>query len=163
MNGGPPLTTEVSELTGYTGDPPPRRVSPSSLPGKGAPRCELALMGDRQDIDLHHVVAGLLVEAGLVLLCHRSANRRWYPNVWDLPGGHVEKGETPANTLVRELHESSESRFLSQPTLRSLTCGDRTSIAVFGSSENGSGRLTLRPKNTMTSGGGLRVGSATYL
>ena len=28
MNGGPPLTTEVSELTGDTGDPPPRRVSP---------------------------------------------------------------------------------------------------------------------------------------
>jgi 8-oxo-dGTP diphosphatase len=62
-------------------------------------------MSDGQDREVHHVVAGLLVEAGKVLLCHRSARRRWYPNVWDLPGGHVEQNETPAVALVRELGE----------------------------------------------------------
>jgi 8-oxo-dGTP diphosphatase len=62
-------------------------------------------MGDGRDIDVHHVVAGLLVNAGKVFLCHRSARRRWYPNVWDLPGGHVEPDEPPAVALVRELHE----------------------------------------------------------
>ena len=40
-----------------------------------------------------------------MLLCHRSASRRWFPNVWDLPGGHVEAGETPRGALARELEE----------------------------------------------------------
>jgi 8-oxo-dGTP pyrophosphatase MutT (NUDIX family) len=31
--------------------------------------------------------------------------RRWYPDVWDLPGGHVEDGEPPSAALVRELRE----------------------------------------------------------
>ena len=40
-----------------------------------------------------------------MLLCHRSARRRWYPDVWDLPGGHIEAGELPGQALVRELRE----------------------------------------------------------
>jgi 8-oxo-dGTP diphosphatase len=62
-------------------------------------------MDDIQDTGVHHVVAGLLVDAGKLLLCHRSASRRWYPNVWDLPGGHIESNEVPPVALVRELHE----------------------------------------------------------
>ena len=53
----------------------------------------------------HEVVAALLVRDGRVLLCHRSAGRRWYPDVWDFPGGHVEAGETPRDALARELEE----------------------------------------------------------
>jgi len=62
-------------------------------------------MGDIEVEGIHLVVAGLLVKADTALLCHRSAGRRWYPNVWDLPGGHVEQGETPTVALVRELNE----------------------------------------------------------
>lgn len=51
------------------------------------------------------VVAAMLVRRDGVLLCHRSAGRTWYPDVWDLPGGHVEGGETPAAALVREVRE----------------------------------------------------------
>ena len=51
------------------------------------------------------VVAGALVEGCQVLLCQRCPGRRWYPDVWDLPGGHVELGETPTEALERELHE----------------------------------------------------------
>ncbi len=54
---------------------------------------------------IHHVVAGLLVQAGRILLCHRSAGRAWYPDVWDFPGGHIEDGEAPSAALVRELRE----------------------------------------------------------
>ncbi len=62
-------------------------------------------MAEVGDVDVHHVVAGLLVDAGTVLLCHRSPSRRWYPNVWDLPGGHIEQDERPSSALVRELSE----------------------------------------------------------
>jgi 8-oxo-dGTP diphosphatase len=55
--------------------------------------------------DAHFVVAGLLVRHDRVLLCHRSSERAWFPDVWDLPGGHVENGETLTGALVRELHE----------------------------------------------------------
>jgi mutator protein MutT len=29
----------------------------------------------------------------------------WFPDVWDIPGGHVEPGETSATAIVRELKE----------------------------------------------------------
>lgn len=51
------------------------------------------------------VVAGALVDDGRILLAHRSPARRWYPDVWDLPGGHVEPGESGVQALVRELDE----------------------------------------------------------
>jgi 8-oxo-dGTP diphosphatase len=53
----------------------------------------------------HDVVGALLVRDSRVLLCHRSADREWYPDVWDVPGGHIEPGETAVAALVRELHE----------------------------------------------------------
>lgn len=53
----------------------------------------------------HVVVAGALVRDGRVLLCHRHPDRAWYPDVWDLPGGHLEPGEDAGRALRRELHE----------------------------------------------------------
>ncbi|MPY67838.1 NUDIX domain-containing protein [Deinococcus sp. SDU3-2] len=53
----------------------------------------------------HVVLCGVLVREGRVLLCHRRADRAWYPDVWDLPGGHTEAGESPQATLSRELRE----------------------------------------------------------
>jgi 8-oxo-dGTP diphosphatase len=32
-----------------------------------------------------------------------------YPNMWDIPGGHVETGETPEETIVREMMEEIET------------------------------------------------------
>ena len=54
---------------------------------------------------MHSVVAGALVRDGQVLLVHRHPAGRWYPDVWDLPGGHVREGEQPLTALARELHE----------------------------------------------------------
>jgi 8-oxo-dGTP pyrophosphatase MutT (NUDIX family) len=54
---------------------------------------------------MHEVVVGALVREGRVLLVHRSPNRRAYPAVWDLPGGHIEAGESELGALTREMHE----------------------------------------------------------
>jgi mutator protein MutT len=53
----------------------------------------------------HEVVGAVLVDRQRVLLCHRRRDRAWYPDVWDLPGGHVELGESPRAALGRECHE----------------------------------------------------------
>jgi 8-oxo-dGTP diphosphatase len=51
------------------------------------------------------VVVGALIQNNRLLLGHRSAGRAAFPNVWGLPGGHVESGEPPPDALVRELSE----------------------------------------------------------
>ena len=53
----------------------------------------------------HQIVAALLRRRGRALLCHRSPHRLWYPDAWDLPGGHVESPENPEQALMRELRE----------------------------------------------------------
>jgi 8-oxo-dGTP diphosphatase len=53
----------------------------------------------------HRVVAVILRETDRLLLCHRAPGRRWYPDVWDFAGGHVEPGETPLEALRREVLE----------------------------------------------------------
>jgi 8-oxo-dGTP diphosphatase len=54
---------------------------------------------------VHRIVLGALIRDGQVLLCHRRADRSWYPDCWYLVGGHLEPGEDPAETLVRECRE----------------------------------------------------------
>lgn len=51
------------------------------------------------------IAIALLVRDGQALLAHRHEGRRWYPNCWDLVGGHVEAGETPEQALRRECLE----------------------------------------------------------
>ena len=53
----------------------------------------------------HRVAFCVLVRQGRALLVHRHPGRRWYPDVWDLPGGHVEPGESTDATAQRELAE----------------------------------------------------------
>lgn len=66
------------------------------------------------------ISAGLILYDGRVLLCLRSLRRKWYPGVWDLPGGHVEEGETPQAALVRELREELGIR-IEEPSGADLT------------------------------------------
>lgn len=54
---------------------------------------------------MHEIVTGALVREGRVLLVHRHPDRHAYPNVWDLPGGHIETGETEPVALAREMRE----------------------------------------------------------
>lgn len=64
-----------------------------------------AVGGPCSNPSMHEIVTAALVRERRVLLVHRSPTRRAYPGVWDLPGGHIERGETELDALMRELHE----------------------------------------------------------
>ena len=50
-------------------------------------------------------MGALLIRDDAVLLGHRHALRRDLPDCWDVPGGHVKRGETHWAALTRELSE----------------------------------------------------------
>jgi 8-oxo-dGTP diphosphatase len=50
-------------------------------------------------------VGAILLCDACVLLGKRAANRAFYPDVWDVFGGHVESDESLEQALVRELRE----------------------------------------------------------
>lgn len=54
-------------------------------------------------------VAGALVvgEDGRIFFQKRSAQRKLFPNTWDIVGGHLEPGETVAEALRREVLEET--------------------------------------------------------
>ncbi|WP_232021623.1 MULTISPECIES: NUDIX domain-containing protein [Pseudonocardia] len=51
------------------------------------------------------LVGGVLMDGDRVLLGLRHPDRVSFPGVWDVPGGHVEPGESPRRALRRELRE----------------------------------------------------------
>jgi len=53
----------------------------------------------------HAIAMAALIRRGKVLLAHRHPDRRWYPNCWDLVGGHIEVGESPEDAVRRECRE----------------------------------------------------------
>lgn len=51
------------------------------------------------------VAGGFLSRDSQLLLAKRAPELQYFPNVWDLVGGHSEPNEPPAETLVREMQE----------------------------------------------------------
>ena len=51
------------------------------------------------------IATAALVRDGRVLLAHRRPGRRWYPDCWDLVGGHIEAGESAEQAVIRECSE----------------------------------------------------------
>lgn len=51
------------------------------------------------------IVCAAFIEQDRVLLVRRAPHRKWGANLWDLVGGHVEKGEALDVALVRECQE----------------------------------------------------------
>ena len=71
------------------------------------------------------IAVAALVRDGLVLLVHRHPSRRWYPDCWDLVGGHVEWGESPHQAVSRECLEELGVR-VHDPRLIPITVSDPT-------------------------------------
>lgn len=51
------------------------------------------------------IALAALLRGRFVLLAHRHPARRWYPDCWDLVGGHLDPGETPEQAIRRECFE----------------------------------------------------------
>ena len=121
----------------------------------------------------HHVVAVILRRADEVLLCHRSPERRWYPDVWDFPGGHVEPGERPEDALRREVAEELGAELKGvegDPVLHLVDPGSGFDLTVWVS-WNWRGSITnMQPEEHDAIGwfrkgqlGGLSFGDPSYL
>ena len=54
---------------------------------------------------MREAVGALIVKEQMVLFGKRAVDRDFYPDMWDIFGGHMEPGETYKQTLERELSE----------------------------------------------------------
>ena len=82
-------------------------------------------------------VGAAIVEQERILLLHRSPGRSYLPGRWDIPGGHVEEGESPERALRREVREETgfdveieQPAYVSIFPYRTRSGGRRTTIAV---------------------------------
>ena len=72
------------------------------------------------DIKLTLVVACALVDADKRVLLAQRPEGKALAGLWEFPGGKVEPGERPEQTLIRELHEEIGID-VSEPCLAPLT------------------------------------------
>ena len=52
-----------------------------------------------------NVAAVLFNQEGKMLITQRSATKKYLPNVWHIPGGQIDEGETVEEALKREVKE----------------------------------------------------------
>ncbi len=82
-----------------------------------------------------------------VLLLQRAMHKRLWPGLYNAPGGHVERGETPSEAAARELTEETGLQ-ADTLTLRGLLIGDAVGelpgVMVFIYRAHVSGQLHAR-------------------
>lgn len=52
----------------------------------------------------------LMTTDGRILLMKRAVERKLFPDMWEVPGGHVDPQETPATAIIRETEEETGLR-----------------------------------------------------
>ena len=66
-----------------------------------------------------------------------------FPNMWDVPGGHVEPGETPAKCIVREMREEMEMDLIGFSLFSITEFPDRIEYTFWKKSNLDINRITL--------------------
>jgi 8-oxo-dGTP diphosphatase len=66
-----------------------------------------------------------------------------YPNMWDVPGGHVEPGETPEMCIVREMQEEMELKLNDFSLFSIMEFPDRIEYTFWKKSSLDIERITL--------------------
>ena len=56
-------------------------------------------------VNMKKIAKSVIQQKGKYLVIKRSPDVRVYPNLWDIPGGKFEPGETAEQTVVRETKE----------------------------------------------------------
>jgi 8-oxo-dGTP diphosphatase len=59
---------------------------------------------------MKHLVCGMLVDGDKFLIGKRKEDNKNHPNMWELPGGKVEDGESPFEAINREWMEELNIR-----------------------------------------------------
>ncbi len=68
------------------------------------------------------LVSGIFIEGNKVLLLKRRPESKYAPNAWQFPEGKMKFGETPIETLKREVDEELNASF-SKPELFDVSTG----------------------------------------
>lgn len=71
-------------------------------------------------MNVHECVAFILIDDGKVLLEQRVPNERRGSGLLNIPGGHIETGESHVTALTREINEELNVELKSQQFLCSL-------------------------------------------
>jgi len=62
---------------------------------------------NRRPVRVEVCVGAAIFRGGRLLLLRRAESRVAFPGLWDIPGGHVEPGESLAAALRREVREET--------------------------------------------------------
>lgn len=71
------------------------------------------------------VAVVVFVRDGRTLLAHRHPGRAWYPDCWDLVGGHIDDGERAEDAVRRECLEELGVRLIEVAPV-AMPCTDRS-------------------------------------
>ena len=88
----------------------------------------------KETIDyVRRTAGGALIQEGKILLGLRSSERNYYPDVWDVFGGHLEEEESPDAALARELKEELG---ITQPKFEQIAIFNEPRVLEYGYAEN---------------------------
>ena len=103
-------------------------------------------------------VVGAVIRGGRVLLVRRSPSARFYPDVWDLFGGHVDGGESLEEALRREAREELGIEVLALRWLGQVYDPVEPAVVYVSRSHRGKESLSTRhPRSTRRCAGSARV------